>query len=307
MLNPTGRLLRHSVIWAVIFAALLFMFHHFESEKAEDLSDEQIEITVLTENGPTTMTAAEYLTQAVAGEMPASYGAEALKAQAVAIRSYVLAGARHDNADVCTDHRCCLSFCAEDELRSSFGENFDQYMNAIRSAVEETDGQVLTYQGCIIRAAFHASSAGSTENSADVWTPLPYLVAVSSPETAATVPGLVTTKEYSPEDLAALLGLDPHTPPETWLSGCEPDASGRVRYLRIAGQTLSGGFVRSALGLRSTDFSVQYENGSFCFTAAGYGHGVGMSQEGARILASEGWTYDEILAHYYPGTELSVN
>ena len=113
------------------------------------------------------------------------------------------------------------------------------------------------------------------------------------------------TAVFTPAELADRLGLADAGAPETWLTGVERDDAGRVKYLRIAGQALSGAFVRSALGLRSTDFLVRYDDGVFVFTVAGYGHGVGMSQTGAKLLAAEGWTYGEILAHYYPGTELT--
>ena len=251
------------------------------------------------------MSMAAYLPHAVAAEMPVSFGPEALKAQAVAARTYVLAsGSRHPDADVCTDSGCCLAFRTEDELRALWGADYDANMAAVTAAITATDGEILTYEGKPIQAVFHASSAGSTEDSAAVWSPQPYLVAVASPETAETVPELVSTVVFPPDELAALLGLNDTGAPETWLVDAERDDADRVRYLRIAGQSLSGAFVRSALGLRSTDFFVRFEDGAFVFTVAGYGHGVGMSQTGAKLLASEGWTYDEILAHYYPGTEL---
>ena len=295
-------ILRRAAVWAAVFAALLLFFRHFAPARA--LADERTTLTVLTEDGPIPMTMAEYLPRAVAAEMPASYGQEALKAQAVAARSYVLSGKRHADADVCTDHGCCLAYHSEDELRALWGEDYDGNMALVRAAVTATDGQVLTYQGEIIEAAFHASSAGRTESSAAVWSALPYLVSVPSPETEENVPGLLSSAVFTPEELSARLGLSVDEPPDTWLSGTEADEAGRVRYLRIGSQTLSGGFVRQALGLRSTDFTASFDGESFVFTAAGYGHGVGMSQEGARLLASDGWSYDEILAHYYPGTEL---
>ena len=295
---------RQAVLWTAVFAALLLLFHRLTPTRAEAVSDGGVTLTVLTEDGPSAMTMADYLPRAVAAEMPASYGAEALKAQAVAVRTYVLAARRHPDADVCTDSGCCLAYRTEDELRALWGADYDGCMAAVTAAVKATDGEILTYDGTPILAAFHASSAGSTEDSAAVWSAQPYLVAVDSPETPDSVPGLVTTVSFAPGELAARLGLADAAPPEAWLTGTERDDAGRVKFLRIAGQSLSGAFVRRSLGLRSTDFSVQFDGGDFVFTVAGYGHGVGMSQEGAKLLAADGWTYDEILAHYYPGTEL---
>jgi stage II sporulation protein D len=295
---------RQCVLWAAVFAALLLLFQHFSPTQAEASSDEELRLTVLTDAGPTSMTMADYLPCAVAAEMPVSFGAEALKAQAVAARTYVLAARRHQGADVCTDSGCCLAFRTEDELRALWGADYDEYMNAVASAVKATDGEILVYNGEPILAAFHASSAGRTEDSAAVWSAQPYLVAVDSPETPDSVPGLVTSVSFAPEELTARLGLTDAAPPDAWLSGAERDSAGRVKFLRIAGQSLSGAFVRKALGLRSTDFSVRYAGGVFIFTVSGYGHGVGMSQEGAKLLAADGQTYDQILAHYYPGTQL---
>ena len=295
---------RHIAVWAAVFAALLLLFRYVSPVTAEALSDSGMLLSVLTEDGPVPMTMAEYLPHAVAAEMPVSFGAEALKAQSVAARTYVLASGRHPDADVCTDSGCCLAFRTEDELRTLWGEDYDDCMAAVTAAITATDGEILTYEDQPIQAVFHASSAGSTEDSGAVWSPQPYLIAVGSPETAESVPELISTVVFPPDELAALLGLNDTGAPETWLIGAERDDAGRVKYLRIAGQSLSGAFVRSALGLRSTDFLVRFEDGSFVFTVAGYGHGVGMSQTGAKLLAAEGWTYDEILAHYYPGTEL---
>lgn len=295
---------RRLVLWTAVFAALLLLFRYVSPSRAEALSDSGVTLSVLTEDGPVQMTMAEYLPLAVAAEMPVSFGAEALKAQAVAARTYVLASGRHADADVCTDSGCCLAFRTEDELRALWGGEYDECMAAVAAAAAATDGEILTYEGKPIQAVFHASSAGSTEDSAAVWSAQPYLIAVASPETADAVPELVSTAVFPADELARLLGLTDTGEPETWLVGTERDSAGRVKYLRIAGQTLSGAFVRSALGLRSTDFDVRFDGGSFLFTVAGYGHGVGMSQTGAKLLAAEGWTYDEILAHYYPGTEL---
>ncbi len=298
------RIFRHIALWSTAFAALILLFRLAAPTAADALSDERTPLYLLTDSGIVETTAAEYLPHAVAAEMPVSYGPEALKAQAVAARTYVLAADRHPGANICTDSACCLAYLSDDALRARWGEDYDQNLAAVRAAVTATDGEVLTYDGELILSVFHASSAGSTEDSGAIWSAQPYLVPVFSPETPEQVPDLISTAEFTPAELAFRLGLSPEAPPEAWLVGTEPDDAGRVRYLRIGGQVLSGGFVRSALGLRSTDFTVDYDDGVFRFTVAGYGHGVGMSQEGAKLLAAEGWSYAEILAHYYPGTTL---
>ena len=193
---------------------------------------------------------------------------------------------------------CLIAACAAASAASCAS------LAAVAAAVAATDGQYLTYGGDIIQAVFHASSAGATEDSAAVWAAQPYLVSVASPETADTVPGLVSGAAFSPDELASLLGITPEGAPDTWLGDIVPDSAGRVESISLGGKTFSGGYVRSALGLKSTDFQVVYDGTDFVFTVRGSGHGVGMSQYGAKLLADDGWTYREILAHYYPGTEL---
>ncbi len=288
--------------WAVSLVLFSLLFCLFPAHASVD---ERTALTVLTPDGPSAMSMADYLPGAVAAEMPVLFGPEALKAQAVAARTYVLAARRHDDADVCTDSGCCLAWLDETALRAVWGGDYEANRAAVEAACRATDGQVLTYGGEAIQAAFHASSAGTTEDSGSLWSPLPYLVSVPTPETAETVPGLVTEAVFAPGELCALLGINPDGAPETWLGTLETDDAGRAAALTVGGQRFTGAALRSALGLRSTAFTVRYEDGAFRFTVAGHGHGVGMSQYGAMLLAADGWTYDEILYHYYPGTLLS--
>lgn len=292
------------LLWAVLLTALILLFQRFAPIRAEALWDERTTLDVRTEDGVRTMTLAEYLPCAVAAEMPVSFGPEALMAQAVTARTYVLAAHRHDDADVCTDSGCCLAYRTPDELRALWGGDYSENLAAVTAAVAATDGEYLTYGGRIIQAVFHASSAGATEDSAAVWAAQPYLVSVTSPETADTVADLVSTADFSPEELASLLGLSCAGTPDTWLGETVLDGAGRVESIVLGGQELSGACVRSALGLNSTAFQAAFDGERFRFTVAGHGHGVGMSQTGARLLAADGWSYREILAHYYPGTEL---
>ena len=298
------KLISSLALWTIVFAALVLLFHRFAPTDAEALADERTSLTVLTENGPVEMTMAEYLPHAVAAEMPVSFGPEALRAQAVAARTYAVAAHKHENADVCTDSACCLAYLNEDELRAMWTDAYDKNLAAITAAVADTDGEILTYGGQAIQAVFHASSAGSTEASAAVWSALPYLVSVSSPETAESVPELVSTARFTADELYELLGLDADAPSGEAEPETELDDAGRVRRMSVAGQTFSGCYVRAALGLASTDFSVSRDGTDYVFTVLGRGHGVGMSQVGAKLLAADGMTYAEILAHYYPGTEL---
>ena len=256
----------------------------------------------------------DYLPGVLAAEVPADFEPEALKAQAVAARTYALycaACRKHGEADVCADYRCCQAWLSEDALRERWGEDFDARLSRLRQAVDETAGESLRYEGEPIFAAFHASSPGCTEDSGQVWQALPYLVSVSSPETADTVPDLVSVREVSALDLRdTVLSAHPEADftgePETWAEEPVLDAGGRVERLRLGGVDLSGVELRRLFGLRSAAFTLTYADGLFRFTVSGSGHGVGMSQHGAQLLALQGLSYREILAHYYPGTVLAA-
>lgn len=269
-------------------------------------------VTVLTDGGVETMDLQDYLVGVVAAEMPASFPAEALKAQAVAARSYALycaRSAKHGQAQVCTDPGCCQAWQSDWQLRDKWGESYEANLARIRAAVEATAGQYLAYEGQAAFAAFHSSSAGATEACGAIWSDVPYLISVSSPETADTVPNYVSRVQCLPLDLRdTLLSVCPEADftgsPESWLGPEERDESSRVASLTLGGVPFSGAQLRSLFGLRSTAFTLSLEEGLFTFTVTGFGHGVGMSQYGAKTLAEEGSDYAAILAHYYPGTDL---
>ena len=237
--------------------------------------------------------------------LPASFAPEALRAQAVAARTYILqrmrgGAANHPEAGVCDQYTCCCARKDDAALREQWGADYAHNMARIRQAVTDTDGQYLTYGGQLIRAVFHASSAGATESSAALWSgDAPYLVSVSSPETAQDVPNYVSTAEIAADAVrAAVLDSYPDCvlgdDPGTWFGTPELDDSGRVARIPVGSETLTGAQVRALFSLRSAAFSVAYSGGTFTFTVTGSGHGVGMSQYG----------YADILAHYYPGTTL---
>lgn len=279
------------------------------------LPDDQTPLTVLCDGALVNVTMAEWLPGVLAAEMPASFAPEALRAQAVAARTYIADRAanrtdRHPDADICNDPACCCAWSSEETLRENWGGDADKNMARINSAVTDTDGQYLIYEGAPIRAVFHSSSAGATEDSAALWgRALPYLVSVSSPETSDDVPNYVSTVDVSENDFrTALLEAYPDcTLPEdaaAWLGETVRDDSGRVSTQELGSLTLTGAQVRSLFSLRSAAFTVEYADSVFRFTVTGYGHGVGMSQYGANAMAKSGSSYADILAHYYPGTTL---
>lgn len=254
----------------------------------------------------------EYLVGVVAAEMPAYFEPEALKAQAVAARTYAMYCARtgrHSDADVCTDFACCQAWHSPDTLRRNWGDSYDEHYAAVSAAVAATEGEYLSYEGEPVFAAFHASSCGATEDCGAIWNPLPYLISVSSPETADTVPGYVSQLELSPLDFRdTILYAYPYADftgdESAWVGEITRDESGRVSAACLGGAEISGTALRSLFSLRSTAFTLEYTGGSFLFTVTGHGHGVGMSQHGANLMAAQGSDYTQILAHYYPGTLL---
>ena len=270
-------------------------------------------IAVLKKNGTVAdMDMQDYLRGVVAAEMPASFHREALRAQAVAARSYAMycaSFAKHGAAQVCTDYACCQAWQSEEERRNKWGEDYEENEQIISSAVEATRGEYLAAGGAPVFAAFHSSSASRTENSADVWSAVPYLVSVESPETAEDVPNYISVVRCSPIDLRdTVLSAHPEAdfsgPEEEWAGETRRDAGGRVASIELGGVSLDGKEVRRLFSLRSTAFTLSREDGGFTFTVTGFGHGVGMSQYGADKMARQGADYTEILAHYYPGTVL---
>lgn len=284
-----------------------FCLRHFFPEQ----SSEQ-QVSVLTGDGEMILSMTEYLTGVVAAEMPASFETEALKAQAVAARSYAMYCAengKHSGGKVCTSSLCCQAYLSDSQLQRRWGTGYEKYRAKISAAVKATEGEYLSYLGAPAQAVFHSSSAGITENSANVWAYVPYLVSVSSPESEETVPNFTSLVRISPEELkSGVLSLRPGAIfPEDcagWLGEIRRDDSGRVAGVTLGGEELSGRELRSLFLLRSTAFDLSFDNGSFLFTVVGFGHGVGMSQYGANVMAQNGADYASILAHYYPGTML---
>lgn len=288
-----------------------------ESPRATEdtVSDSELLFTVLEDGRITEHSMSEYLPGVLAAEMPASFDPEALKAQAVAARTYIMycmlgGSQKHPGADVCNDASCCKAYATEEQLRELWGDSYDEYSRKIRSAAVETDGRYLSYEGSPIQAVFHSSSYGRTEDGGALWSSLPYLVSVDSPETEEDVPNFITTVEVSAQDLAqTVMTAYPEAVftggPENWIGAVSDYESGRVASLELGGVPISGAELRTMFTLRSTAFTLEYTGESFLFTVRGYGHGVGMSQYGANVMAKDGCDYITILEHYYPGTTLS--
>ena len=254
----------------------------------------------------------EYVLGAVAAEMPVSWPDEALKAQAVAAHSYALYCRDHttlqSGAWLTADPARRQGCLTEPVLRSYWGTAYEENYARLSALVDSVLTDVLYYGSAPAGTSYFAISNGMTEASENVWgTALPYLVAVDS-STDLNADNYLYTVQFTTEQMQqALAGLgllpDPAAP-ASWFGEAALTPSGYVASLPVCGQSVTGPALRKALGLRSACFTVQYQEGSFLLTTKGYGHGVGLSQWGAKALAEQGQSAEEILAHYFPGTEL---
>ena len=285
-----------------------------EPDAEQNTADRDISIRLLDEGQVKVLSLDDYLKGVVSAEMPADFDIEALKAQAVAARTYTMyklfvePPANHPEADVCSDVGCCKAYISEQALRARWGASFDENTEKINHAVKSTDGQYLKYADEPILAVFHSSSPGKTERSENVWSrALPYLINVDSPETQGDVPNYVSTVEVLKSEYIDM--IKQHFPAADFSSNpiigqVSQTEGGRVHEIVTGGVTVSGTDMRSIFGLRSAAFELSESGDNIVFTVSGYGHGVGMSQYGANVLAHSGSNYIEILSWYYPGTTL---
>jgi len=247
-----------------------------------------------------------YLVGVVLAEMPASFEKEALKAQAVVARTYALKrgaeGVRHPEGAVCTDSGCCQAYISPEAYQNSWGTLAD--VLKITVAVEETAGQVLTYNGQLAEATYFSCSGGRTEDAAAVWgTDIPYLQAVDSPGEERALP-YSKTVSFTQGEFARALGRNLTGHPKDWLGVVTYTAGGGVATMVVAGISYTGVRLRQLLGLNSTAFTMTVVDGNIQVTTLGKGHRVGMSQYGADAMAVTGSTFLQILSHYYPGTKI---
>ena len=274
---------------------------------------EDISVFFHNENKTVSMPIEEYLCGVVCAEMPASFEEEALKAQAVAARSYARykqneLNAVHPEASVCTDYTHCKAYTPINEKEKIWGDDSKKYRAKIENAIIETQGEVITYNGEVALAVFHSQSGGGrTENSADVWGGnVPYLVSVESRGEEKS-PNFYSDVTVSFENFRnTIMSLNPTASltSSNDIGQIEKSEGGAVKTIQIGGQEFSGKEIRGAFGLRSSCFTISSEGDNIRFEVTGYGHGVGMSQYGANAMAKEGRDYKEILKHYYSGIQI---
>ena len=266
-----------------------------------------------------TLTLEDYLIGVVAGEMPASYGMEALKAQAVAARTLAVyqmpayggkGCSQHENADVCSSFAHCQEWITQNQMRKNWGSDFDEYFRRIQQAVEETRGEIMTYEGRPIEVFYHSTSNGRTEDVSEVFSnSLPYYSSVESygDENTSRFEGKVTLTnqkfadifyskyeiKLNPKKLSSQIKINGYT------------KSGRIKEITVGGKKLRATEFRLLYGLNSTDITFEFGDDTITMKTKGFGHGVGMSQAGANYMAGQGYTYKDILKHYYTGVLIS--
>ncbi len=282
-----------------------------EETSAAAQGEESIAVFMAQRGECETLSMRDYIIGVVAGEMPASYEEEALKAQALACVTLARYMQRHNRNNpalsggvISTDPGSYQAYLSVEEMRSRWGERFEEYYEKLCGAVDEVLPYALYYNGEPVLAAFHAVSSGKTESAKVVWgDDVPYLVSCES-EGDRLSPGYASEKTVSPDELKASLGLVSDAPPEDWAGECAYSDAGTLLSAELCGQTFTGAELRRAFSLRSAAIKLRFDGENFVFSVSGYGHGVGLSQYGADYCARQGMRWREIVLHYYPGTEI---
>lgn len=283
-------------------------------------SGEIIKVKLTESNEIVEMTVNEYLVGVVPAEMPPDYEEEALKAQAVVARTYLyqkMKNNSHKDVDICDNPSHCQAYYSYDKLMNAWEktkkydkQTRDKYYEKIKRVVKETEKTVVIYKGDLIKAFFHACSSGKTEDVSAIWgeVEIPYLKAVESIEDEGYknyYSKITLTKQEIVEKIKEKLNREcSSNKDEAFIKITEYTKSGRVKYVQIGGEKYKATELRTALGLRSTNFTIEEDSEKITFNVKGNGHGVGMSQVGADYLAKKGKKYEDIIKHYYTGVSL---
>ena len=269
--------------------------------------DDSISVFITADKSIDIMEMRDYIIGTVAAEVPASYETEAIKAQALAAVTFAeyrksLGGdSSIDGAIISDDSSRHQGYISVEEMKIRWGDAFDVYYAKISDAVDEVIDKVIVYQDEPIMAAYHAISSGKTESAANMWgADVPYLRSVDSSwdEDSTRYESNVV---IAPDELAEIMGVDIS---EVYVKTKSTSSSGTVLEIELCSVSMTGMEVRELLGLRSPVFTVVKEEGEYIFTSKGYGHGVGMSQNGANCMALDGYSCEEIIKHYFNGVEI---
>ncbi len=298
------------VLFAAIITLSLGDFIFFPPAAKKSLPSPKIRI--LMDNQLKEIALEDFLVGVIAGEMPAAFPLEALKAQAIAARTYIYIHSplnpkgdksRHPGAAVCCDPNHCQAYLNKACRKEKWGAKTKEYEEKICQAVNETRGQIITYKGLPAEAPYFSTCGGKTESAGELWgSPRPYLISVECPWDKEA-PNYQSRASFSLKEIAGL--LDATVQEVCAMRELSKTSGGRVSSLCVGESLLSGSRVRELLGLKSAAFSWEIARDEIVFYVSGYGHGVGMCQFGAGGMAKAGYNYREIIKHYYSGVEIT--
>jgi len=237
--------------------------------------------------------------------VPVSFETEALKAQAVASRTYALKQMENnkDNYYDVTDNVLSQVYSTNEELKERWGNSYESNYNKIKKIVQETKGEYVSYNDDYIYAFFFSTSNGKTEDNVNVFgADLPYLKSVDSSFDKEENSSFLSTTTFSKEDFYNKLGIEYNE--NLNINNIVKTDSDRIYSLNINNNSFKGRDFQKKLSLRSNDFVIEEKENQIVITTKGFGHGVGLSQYGANALAKQKKNYQEILKYYYQGTEI---
>ena len=274
-----------------------------EEKKENNNNDITIKVKQTNKNKIIEINIEEYVKGVIAGEMPISFELEALKAQAVAARTYALRRINKNNTYDVVDTVMNQVYKDDDRLKQEWGNNYETYINKITTAVTATKGEYVDYNGTYADTLFFSTSVGNTENSEEIFgTKVSYLQSVSSIWDSEVSPVFEEKNTFTREDFCKKLTLTDCS--KIYVTVLDETSTGRIKNIKINNKIFTGSDVAYYLGVRSNYFSIYIENNNVIVLTKGFGHGVGMSQYGAEGMSKNGYTYREILEHYYQGTTI---
>lgn len=293
------------LIFIPFFIVNIFGINEIEEIELKYINNINVRVKRLATNEIQIVPLEEYIVGVLAGEMPVYFELEALKAQAVASRSYVLKRLEYnkDSEYDVVDSVLNQVYLDDNYLKEAWGKDYVVNINKLRTAVNETIDEYLEYDGEIIDALFFSTSNGYTEDASIVFNlELPYLKSVESKWDAQTSSVFNSQKTMSLQEFYEKLGLEYKK--QLSFNVLERSDTNRIIKLEINGNMLNATDVYNKLGLRSTDFNLTQVGTNVVIDTKGYGHGVGMSQYGALGMAKEGYNYMQILEYYYTDAEI---
>lgn len=292
------------LIYLIIFLIPIAVFSFFKKETIFNMKTDSKIMINLSNNKKIELE--EYIVGVVAAEMPASFDIEALKAQAIASRTFAINKIYNNKNYIFKTNTNDQAYITILEMKEKWKSDFEKYYNKIFEAVFETKNKIIVYQNKPIKAYYFAMSNGQTENAITVFNETePYLVSVNS-DLETSLNNLVKLKTFSKEEFCTQLNLNNCVTIN--ISKILRSNTNRVEEIIINEHKFLGTKFRKMLQLRSTDFEISIIEDKIHITTKGYGHGVGMSQYGANLLASQGLNYEEIIKHYYQNTKInSIN